>query len=172
MTDLSPPADLGDQIRAEAQARRDRAEYPDDLERHLDRHFHAIVTEGRGDKARLLREQVGRLRANVALAWEAVPATSRVPGGSALHAFVARSIERQLGPVLAQLHEFTEAVAAILDLEAEALAEVRAHLDALAERVADGAVISGEEVGLALDALAQRVASLERAVRDPLPPSD
>lgn len=137
MTDAADAAQVAARVRVEADERRQRGEYPEGLEAHLDRHYHAIVREDRGRLAERLREEAGRLAANVELAWQAVAADSRLPGGSAFHRAVAASVERQVGPLIEQLREFTRAVAAVLELEAQALGELRGHVDGVVEHLAD-----------------------------------
>lgn len=71
----------------------------------------------------------------------AVPATSRVPGGGALHAVIGKTVTRHLYDLCAQLDEFGRAVhaclAAIVDTLDDPIApEVQGRLDDVAEQVA------------------------------------
>lgn len=166
MTDSS---DIGARVRDEASARRSRGEYPEGLEEHLDRHYRVIAQQGRGERAARLREQAGRLRAIGNVEVPEVPADSRVPGGRLFHRLVASSVRRQIEPLVGQLNEFRDAVGQVLEVEAEALADLRGHVDAVSERFAvhDGLP---DDLRAALTDIAARVRSLEAGLRGDLPP--
>lgn len=152
--------EAAERVRAEAAARRERGEYPEGLEEHLDRHYHEIAKQGRGERARLLAELAGRLGAAADLELGDVPADSRVPGGRVFHRLVRRSVRRQLEPLLHDLRSFTAAVASILEAQAEAMAELRTHVDAVSERFAtyDGLP---DDLRAALGDVVARVRALE-----------
>jgi hypothetical protein len=142
---------LAAELRAEADARRARGEYPPGLEEELSGHLERITHQaGRPLAVHQLRAGLARVAEAGRLRWPAAEVASRVPGGAAVHSAVARLVGRQVGGLVEQLRTYVGALDQELSALVDAVEEPATHLHAdLAER---------------LDALEDRLAAIERAL--------
>lgn len=124
-------------VRRRAEERRRSGEYPPDLEERLDEQFRAIVEHERGDRERDLAASIDRLKQAAHFAAERIETHSRVPGGAAIHRFVAKLVRRQVEGTLIQFGQFADAVIDHAEAEQAALAQARSHLDAAARRLVE-----------------------------------
>lgn len=142
-----PPAPLDaliGELRARVEERRRRGEYPPGLEDDLDRHV-KIILGHRGPAAEVdLRGPLGRAEAAASRGFPQAPTESKVPGGQAVHATVARVVGRQTQALAQQMTGFADPVVATLRALVEAVeqlgrelhVDVAAHLEAIYERQA------------------------------------
>ena len=139
------------EIRTEAAARRARGEYPEGLEAELSGHLERITHQaGRAVAVHRLRQGLASVAEAGRLRWPVPEVASRVPGGSTLHAAVARLVNRHVGGLVDQLRVYVAAVDHELTALVDAVEEPATHQHAdLVER---------------LDALEDRLAAIERAL--------
>jgi hypothetical protein len=164
------PADeqdaLQEEMRAVVRRRREAGEYPPGLERDLDEHFQRMV--GRSAAGVDLERQLEALDAAAQVGRHRIHTDSRRPGGSVLHAAVARAVARQTDGILAQLQDFATAVRDLLHTVAQRLPDdevrdVSARVDLLLDRVAAYERVPATAEPHVRD-LAARVEALEAAM--------
>jgi hypothetical protein len=141
--------ELAQRVRRRVEERRAAGDYPPGLEERLDAHFRRIVALRVVPDEAPLRDLMARLAAMPPFSPERIPTSSRLPGGSVLHATIARLVVRQTTGVLEQVQAFAN--------------DVRDLLGLLVERVGSGDThVHADLLGL-LDAVLERVSSYERA---------
>ena len=143
-------------LRQLVEARRAAGEYPDDMERWLDRHYAAIVGSV-GERRQVLDTRLEDLR-HLHLGRGRVITASRLPLGSSLHALVGRAVARQTEAIYQQLHELAHSVDAVLT---ELVAQMpTVDVRALETRIRDQ-VVALAEVADRQQTLEDRIARLE-----------
>jgi hypothetical protein len=111
------------QLRATVAERRASGQYPEGLEAGLDAHFQRIVARRPGlPRLAVLRRRVDAARRSARFTPARIPASSRLPGGEAVHRGLAKLFFRQAQGILLQVQEFAdrtlealEAVVAVLE---------------------------------------------------------
>lgn len=146
-------------IRELVEARRASGEYPDDLERWLDRHYTAIVGSV-GDRRHVLEERLHELR-HLHIGSGRVVSGSRLPLGDSVHALVGKAVTRQTAAIYQQMHEIVHAVDAALS---EVVAQMpTVDVRALETRIRD-LVLTLAEMADNQQALQERLSRLEAQV--------
>ena len=146
-----PPSvdELIDQLKAKVQEREREGLYPSELAHDLQEHFRRISSQRHLPNLEELHKRLDALDAVSEFSTAKIPLASGMPGGSKLHALVARMVARQTEGILEQMREFAGAVRVVLHSVAEALEEPHGHVHA-------------DLVGQ-IDALFEQVAAFERA---------
>ncbi len=136
---------LIDQLRSRVEERRRSGEYPPGLEEDLGRHVQIILRHRRDERTDTdLRGPLARAEAAASRGFPPPATDSKVPGGQALHATVARVVGRQTQGLSQQMSTFAEPVvatlsalvAAVEELARELHVDVASHLEAIYERQA------------------------------------
>ncbi len=135
---------LIDELRSRVEVRRRTGEYPPGLEEDLGRHVKIILGHRRSERAGDLRGPLARAEGVASQGFPPPPTESKVPGGQALHATVARVVGRQTQALSQQMATFADPVVATLSALVEAVEElarelrvdVASHLEAIYERQA------------------------------------
>lgn len=150
------------ELRARVEERRAGGEYPDGLERDLDRHFREVVARGVHDPVRRFHTALAEAERTAEMRAEAIPADSEVPGGRLVHRAVARLVGRQVEGVLMQAREHARASLEVHRAELFAISELATRLDELRARVSRAWSEAGDEAG---DAGAARAAIADLRAR-------
>lgn len=140
--------DLIVQLKAKVEEREREGLYPTELAQELHEHFRRIVAQRSTPDLHDLRRQVEHPDLLAAFSPARISLESGVPGGSRLHAMVARMVARQTQGVLEQMQQFADAVRTVLAGVVAALEDPHNHVHA-------------DLVGQ-IDALFEHVASFER----------
>ena len=107
-------------LQARVEERRRSGVYPPGLQQELDARYARIVdSSGARSSLRDLLDAVHET--TDALAADAIPLRSRVPGGGLLHRMVAKVVRRQTEGVIAQTRANAQAVAEALEAVAESI---------------------------------------------------
>jgi SAM-dependent methyltransferase len=138
-------------LRARVEERRSQGVYPHGLEAELDDHFRRIATHRTPANIDDVRAKLFELEHRIAFDPD-IAVDSRVPGGAALHAAVARLVGRQTQGILEQVRAFAEGVRDVVQALALAVENPQAHVHA-------------DLVGQ-LDAVFERLAAYERVPDD------
>ncbi|MBW3615268.1 MAG: class I SAM-dependent methyltransferase [Actinobacteria bacterium] len=129
--DPAPQVDveaLVDELRARVQERRRQGQYPARLEEDLDAHFQRIVAHRpRTYDLDRLRRLIDGLEERIAFDPNQIPIASKVPGGTALHRFVAKAVRRQVQGVLEQVSAYTRSLQEVLQEVMQVLEAPDAH---------------------------------------------
>src|SRR5687768_589791 len=100
---------LIEQLRDKVRERRASGLYPEGLEHDLDSHFRRISAHRPAMyDPEPLHEKHAALHSFEGFTPARIDVASHVPGGSALHATVARIVSRQIAGVLAQMQDFAD----------------------------------------------------------------
>ena len=140
--------DLVVELKAKVEQREREGLYPTELAQELHEHFRRIVAQRSTPDLHDLRRQIENPDLLATFSPDRISLASGVPGGSKLHALVARLVARQTHGVLEQMQQFADAVRAVLEGVVGALEDPHNHVHA-------------DLVGQ-IDALFEHVASFER----------
>lgn len=158
------------QLRRRAEERRERGEYPRELEAQLDGHFGRIAShlEPEYDRGEL-RRRLERLGAAASFGANRIEYSTRIPGGRLFHRLVGKIVSRQTAGILSQLQAHADALSSFTEELATALEhpkihghdDLRSRIDLLFDRLAS---YERATAGVpALGALTDRVEVLEEA---------
>jgi hypothetical protein len=158
------------ELRGEVSQRRRNGDYPQGLEHQMETAFAQLMLAT--DRHEISTDRFDRLIDDVATASAAVGGhpgqTSRVPGGSQVHAATSRLVQRHTTHLADRVREFGDAVLAALReskrlADAQQAADQRQLVDILAD-VRDRLAVLDSLVDTARD-LDERLAALEAAAR-------
>lgn len=155
------------EIDSRVKTRRERGDYPEDLEEQLASHFRRIVlNRPLGPDYKKLHEALNVLERESLFSASRISLDSSVPGGDKLHGVVAKVVSRQTNGLLQQMQGFADAttstVSDLVDvLEHQAnhgLSDVVGQIDHVLERLG--------ELQRDNNDLRDRVARLESAISE------
>ena len=161
--------DLISRLKERVEERRAAGDYPDDLEKKLEEHFHRIVFHRTKTQVDLLQADVESLDSHMNFEVK-VTSESDVPGGAMIHKAVNRAVARYMDVMTVHMQEFAEAnrrvvrtlSRAIQDPNSHTHGDLIGHIDAIIERL-NSYERAPEGSDAAIGDLRRRIEELEKA---------